>query len=361
MYKMLITGAGSAQTNGVVNCLLDDKEDCEIIGVGSDPYDLMFCRAQKKYLIPHSTKPEYKEAFLKILDIEKPDIVHFQHDVEMAIALKFENEIRARGIKLFVPDYNTIDTCVYKYKSWGKFKAAGIKVPENLVINNEQDLRDAYDMLTDGKQPIWFRPMIIGNAGKGAFVTADFEEAKEEFDSVNGWGNFMAAEYLPGENMTWLSIWDQGELIVAQGRKRGGWAYSSMSLSGVTGITKIGMTYSSDELDNIAIACCKAVATDGKPHGIFGVDLKCDRNGVPNPTEINISRFFATVEFFEKAGLNMPVIFKNLALYGEKPKLKKILNPLDDGLLWLRSLDDRPILTTKEEMEKTLINWKDLA
>ena len=109
MYKILITGAGSTQTNGVVNCLLDDKESCEIIGVGSDPYDLMFCRAHKRYLIPHSTKPDYKEAFLKVLDKEKPDIVHFQHDVEMAIALKFADEIKARGCILYVPDYETVE------------------------------------------------------------------------------------------------------------------------------------------------------------------------------------------------------------------------------------------------------------
>lgn len=360
MYKILITGAGSAQTNGVVNCLLDDEEECEIIGVGSDPYDLMFCRAHKKYLIPHSTKPEYKETFLKILDIEKPDIVHFQHDVEMAIALKFEDEIRARGCILFVPDYETIDTCVYKYKSWKKFKEAGIKVPENIIINDEKDLVKSFSELSDGEQPVWFRPMIIGNAGKGAFVTRDIEEAKENLSNVNGWGNYMAAEYLPGENMTWLSIWNKGELIVAQGRKRGGWAYSSMSMSGVTGITKIGTTFSSDDLDEIAIKCCKAAATNGEPHGIWGVDLKCDRNGVPNPTEINISRFFATVEFFEKAGLNMPVIFKDLALYGKKPNLEKICNPLVDNLLWLRSLDDRPILTTEAKMKKELIDWKEL-
>lgn len=360
MYKILITGAGSAQTNGVVNCLLDDPEECEIVGVGCDPYDLMFCRAHKRYLIPHSTKPEYKEAFLRVLDLEKPDIVHFQHDVEMAIALKFEDEIRARGCILFVPDYETIDTCVYKYKSWLKFKEAGIKVPENMIIRTKEDLDRAYAELTDGVQPVWFRPMIIGNAGKGSFVTADPAEAAENLDNAEGWGHYMAAEYLPGENMTWLSIWDHGDLIVAQGRKRGGWAYSSMSVSGVTGITKIGETYSSDELDEIAVNCCRAVATDHVPHGIYGVDLKCDRNGVPNPTEINISRFFATVEFFEKAGLNMPAIFKDLALYGKRPELEKKMNPLENGLLWLRSLDDRPILTSEKEMKEALIDWRTL-
>jgi carbamoyl-phosphate synthase large subunit len=37
-----------------------------------------------------------------------------------------------------------------------------------------------------------------------------------------------------------------------------------------------------------------------------GVDMAYDRNNVPNPNEINISRFFTTVLFFTEAGLNMP-------------------------------------------------------
>ena len=69
-------------------------------------------------------------------------------------------------------------------------------------------------------------------------------------------------------------------------------------------------------------------AVSAKPHGIFGVDMTYDKNGVPNPTEINISRFFTTVLFFTEAGLNMPEIFKDIVLYNEFPRLKKKINPL---------------------------------
>ena len=163
----------------------------------------------------------------------------------------------------------------------------------------------------------------------------------------------MAAEILPGENVTWMAIWNHGELICAQGRKRGAWAYSAMSPNGISGLTKIGITCSSEELDEIGINCCKAVSE--VPHGIYGVDLKCDKNGIPNPTEINISRFFATVEFFAEAGLNMPVILKDLCLYNKKPQLSRICNPLPDNLLWIRGMDERPRLTTEEEIEKELL------
>ncbi len=353
MYKIIIAGAGSSQSNGVINCLRMDKEEKEIIGIGSDKYDLMLCNADKKYLIPHSTKPEYKETLLKILEREKPDMIHFNHDVELAIALKFEDEIRATGTKMLVPDYETIDTCVYKYKSWKKFKEAGIAVPENLVISDEKDLKEALEKLGDENGDVWFRPMIIGNGARGAIKTNDFEEAKEWISNAGAWGNYMAAEILPGENVTWMAIWNHGELICAQGRKRGAWAYAAMSPNGISGLTKIGITYSSKELDEIGIACCKAVSKE--PHGIYGVDLKCDKNGVPNPTEINISRFFATVEFFAAAGLNMPVILKDLCLYNRKPQLPKICNPLPDNLLWIRGMDERPRLTTAEEIDKELL------
>jgi len=80
------------------------------------------------------------------------------------------------------------------------------------------------------------------------------------------------------------------------------------------------------------------------------VDMAYDVNGFPNPTEINISRFFKTILFFTEAGLNMPKIFKDIALYNEFPVLDKKINPLPDKLLWLRGMDTRPKLMTEQEM-----------
>ena len=64
MAKILVTGAGSVQSNGVVNSLLRSEIKEEIIGVGSDPTDLVLCKAHKKYLVPYSTSPDYKDALL---------------------------------------------------------------------------------------------------------------------------------------------------------------------------------------------------------------------------------------------------------------------------------------------------------
>lgn len=353
MTKIIITGAGSAQSNGVINCLLMDRtEPLEIVGLGSDMYDLMLCKAHKKILMPHSTQPNYKETLLKVLRAEKPNMIHFQHDKELSIALKFRNEIEETGVKMLIPDYNTIDTCVHKYKSWQKFKAAGIKVPENIVINNKEDLKRAFHELGNGDGTIWLRAMSIGGGGKGALPTNDFDTAIDWINNADGWGDFVAAELLMPQTVTWLSIWYNGELVVGQGRKRAGWAHSALSPSGVTGVTKVGETCSDTLVDEIAQKACLAVSQT--PHGIYGVDMAYDKEGIPNPTEINISRFFTTVEFFAQAGLNMPVIMKNLCLHKKFPQLPCKCNPLPNGLLWLRAMDTAPLLTTHEKIRKEL-------
>ena len=158
---------------------------------------------------------------------------------------------------------------------------------------------------------------------------------------------------LTPDTITWLSIWHEGELVVAQARERRGWTHGNRSISGVTGVTKVGVTSDNPQATEVAIAACMAVSD--RPHGIFGVDMAYDRQRVPNPTEINISRFFTTVRFFTEAGLNMPAIFKDLGLYGKKPVLEKKINPLPEGLLWLRGMDVEPRLTTAEAMKREIV------
>jgi len=51
----------------------------------------------------------------------------------------------------------------------------------------------------------------------------------------------------------------------------------------------------------------------------------------------------------------MPEIFKNIALYNKFPNLTKKINPLEDGLLWLRGMDTSPRLIKQEQIEKEIM------
>jgi hypothetical protein len=352
--KILIAGAGGAPSEGVINSLLRSAGGEEVIGMGSEGTDLVLSNAKRKYIIPYANAPQYADALISVLNKERPDLVHFQNDLEIFHASALRDRIHAAGTGTFMPPHEVIDTCVHKYKTYEKIQAAGgIPVAKNLMINNEADLRNAFDQLGDDKGIIWLRVSSIGGGGKGALPTNNFEFAKGWIDRYKGWGDFVAAEMLTPNTVTWLSIWYEGELIVAQTRIRKGWTHGNRTVSGVTGVTKVGQTYSHDLVDEVAIKTIYAVSD--KPHGIFGVDMAYDKQGNPCPTEINISRFFTTVLFFTEAGLNMPEIMKDIALYGKMPQLAKKINPLPDGLLWMRGMDTKPRLMTPAQVEENLI------
>jgi carbamoyl-phosphate synthase large subunit len=348
MKKILISGAGGAPSEGVIYSLLRSRRGEAVLGMGSEPTDLVLSQASKKIFIPYSNAPEYPQGLLDLLRLEKPDLVHFQNDLEIFHASLMRDDILATGAKLYMPEHEVIDICVHKHKSYLAFKKAGLTVPRNLMINNEGDLREAFITLADETGKIWLRASSIGGGGKGAIPTSDYALAKAWIDHYGGWGDFVAAEMLTPNTVTWLSIWHEGELVVAQSRERRGWTHGNRSISGVTGVTKVGVTCDNALVTQIALASVRAVSA--RPHGIFGVDMAYDKLGVPNPTEINISRFFTTVRFFTEAGLNMPEIFKDIALYGEFPQLKKKINPLPSGLFWLRGMDVVPRLMTGEDI-----------
>lgn len=350
MSKIIIGGAGGAPSENVIKSICQEPE--EVVGVGSEPYDLMLSAAKRKYQIPYAGEEGYKEKLFHVFEKERPDFIHFQNDIEIWEISKIRDDISNMGIKVYMPSHETIENCVNKSKSYEIWVKSGLRLPKSMLVHTEKDLKKAFDSLGNNDGSIWLRA-TVGGGGKGALPTNDYEFAKKWIDRFQGWGNFMAAELLTSDTVTWSSIWFEGELVVAQTRKRRLWNFGNRTLSGVTGITKVGETYSNIIVDRVAEDAILSI--DSRPHGIYGVDMTYDKSGFPNPTEINISRFFTTIYFFTEAGLNMPKIYKDIALYKKFPCLEKKKNPLPDGLLWLRGMDREPILATEIQI-KQLIN-----
>jgi len=234
-------------------------------------------------------------------------------------------------------------------------EAAGIKVPKTYIIHNKDELQRAFDEF-GGK--MWVRA-TSGAGGRGSLPISDMQTAINWLDFQKGWdGTFTAAELLRDDTVTWMSIWYEGELVVAQGRRRLYWELGKISPSGVTGATGGGETVSDPALDEIATKAVMAI--DKKPTGLFGVDLAYDKNGTPNPTEINIGRFFTTHQFFTELGVNMPYIFLKLA-YGEAlPPITKKLNPAPNNMVWIRGIDFEPVLASMEEIDKNVADLEKL-
>lgn len=343
MKRILITGAGGTPSTNFVRSLRKAPEEFYLIGVDSNKYYLHRAETDERYLVPLADNGDYIEFLKQIIRETKPDLIYMQPDQEIALISRHRNEL---PIRCFLPDNKTIEICQNKFESYKKWKEAGLKVPETMFIKDVDDLKTAFSAFGS---PIWIRAIESPGGGKDSFRAPDFEIARAWINYCKGWGNFVAAECLQEGSVTWQSIWKNGQLIVAQGRKRLYWEFANRAPSGVTGLTGTGVTVSDPIVDDTAEKAIWAV--DKKPNGIFSVDLTFDKDGIPNPTEINIGRFFTTHFFFTSAGLNMPYIFVKLALDEDIPPMLKKINPLDPGLVWIRGLDFYPILSDLEHIK----------
>lgn len=346
MSRIQIGGAGGAPSNNFIRSLRESGRQDYLIGTSSVPTDLFLADTDERYVIPPAISPNYADSLLKLLSHTKPEFLHVQNDYEVQAVSCLRDKIGALGVRLYLPAIETVENCIDKNNSYLLWKKAGIKVPRTIIVNTPADLEAAFAQFG---QQIWLRA-TTGAAGQGSLPADSFEFAKIWVDRFRGWGTFTAAECLTNKSITWLSIWYEGELVVAQTRRRHSWSFGNRTLSGVTGITGVGETWSDVIVDRVALDAIHAI--DEKPHGIFGVDMTYDSSGWPNPTEINIGRFFTTHYFFTKAGLNMPEIYCNIALDKRFPSLEKRINPLPDGLIWIRGMDVEPCLTTMDELKK---------
>ena len=343
MKRILVGGAGGTPSNNFIRSLRRSGEPFHFIGMTSRKYDLAKAPTEERYLVPPARDPAYREVLWQILTETRPDFFHAQHDFEIEVISEWRDEL---PVKTFLPDRQTVRLCVDKFLSYERWKAAGLRVPETIDIGSRADLDRAFARFGE----LWLR-FRKGGGGLGALRTSDRSLAERWIEHYEGWGQFSAAECLTPDSVTWMSLWKDGELICAQGRKRLYWEFASRSVAGVTGITGTGVTVSDPEVDRVALAAIQAI--DPAPTGIFGVDLTYDANGTPNPTEINIGRFFTTIDFFTAAGLNMPALYLKAAFDEPLPAIEPRVNPLPEGLAWVRGMDCEPVLVPLQDIE----NW----
>lgn len=342
MKRILVHGAGGAPSANFIRSLRLADEPFFIIGIDIDRFCLQRSEADKNYLMPAMTDPCYRELYVDLLQREDIDFIHCQVDLEIPF---LSTNRHALNLPVFMPGHEAVVASQDKMRSYEIWRDAGLPVPRTVLLKDESDLKEAFSCLGP---MLWVREMR-GSAGRNALPTDSLALAREWVNRHGGWGRFTAAECLTPESVTWMSVWKDGELIVAQTRKRAYWESANRSPAGVTGITGTGITYSDERVTEIALAAIHAI--EREPNGIHSIDMTYDTRGVPNPTENNVGRFFTTHFFFAKAGCNMPYIYTRLGLHEGVPPLPKKINPLPNGLAWVRGMDIEPRLTTLDAID----------
>ena len=357
MKTILVTASGGPSTLSFSRSLRDadpQRTRYRLIGTDCDAYNIHRSEVDVAYLCPKASDPAYIPFLVNLIKKEGIEFIHSQPEIEAYTIGKHREVIQQTGCTLFMPAQQTIELLRDKWESYRIWQQAGIKVPENVFLHSVDDLKVAFEKFG---QDIWIRE-TVGAAGKGSLSRPSFETALNHLNQSKAWGHAVAAEHLGRETVTWQSIWHDGRLVVAQGRRRHSWAFGNRTQSGVTGLTGVGETVGDPALDELAVRCVRAA--DPNPNGIFSVDFTEDLKGVPNPTEINIAKFFTTHHFITRAGCNMPEILVQLA-FGEYKGPYQVCNPCVSGMLWIRGIDINPVLVSKNDVEKKMAEYRVLV
>jgi hypothetical protein len=154
---------------------------------------------------------------------------------------------------------------------------------------------------------------------------------------AGGKGAQMASEYLPGDNYSCEVAFVNGELIGHFIKHRLSYSTIKKDLP----LEKRGSSMVSVCVDNPDILQRTLIAIErigGVPHGAYGVDFKCNEDGVPLITEINPGRFLtASYVYFYSTGYNLPLALYK-AYFGESYNLGEY----PEGMGIIRCVDSKP-------------------
>jgi len=337
MKKILLIGCGGSAGFNFVESLRMSGEEFLIVGTDINKEHLELSNCDIKYLVPKCSEPEYPEVINGIIKDEGIEFVHIQPDVEVAFWSKNREKINS---KLLLPSKETIEICHDKIKCNSVLKSSGVPVPESYHIKDKDSIREVFESLKNKNEKIWVRA-IRGAGSRASLPIKEVEHVELWIDYWNknkgtNYEDFMLAEFLPGKEYAFQSIWKNGEIITSQARERKEYVFGSLTPSGQSSSPSVAMTVHNEEVNETATKAILSV--DKNPQGVFCVDLKENKEGKPCVTEINVGRFFTTSDFFSKAGCNMPYYYVKMAYGEELPNLKKY-NPIEPGIYWLRIID----------------------
>ena len=189
MKRVAVTGAGGSPAIGFARSLRSAPEEFHLIGFDTNPYTLQRAETDERYLVPRVSDPDYLRVISDILHETKPDLLHIQISAEMIAVSGLRDQLPCRT---FLPRHETILACEDKFASYTRWSAAGLKVPQTMLLNDVSDLEVAFEKF--GPR-LWLR-FTSGSAGRGALPTSDLEEGKLWIEFHRGWGKFTAAECL---------------------------------------------------------------------------------------------------------------------------------------------------------------------
>lgn len=344
--RVLVTNAGEGPGINFCRSLRLADQPYYIIAAEPVPYRFWNVEADEKHPLVAGSDPRFIPHLRALAARTRADVVYTSDTNDELLKLsKHREEIISTGAKVLMPDNAKVAIFEDKWRTYEFLKKAGVRAPYSEIVNTPEQL----DALLDRFGKVWLRA-VYGSGGRGSIATDDRTLARSWIETQNGWGSFTCAEFLQGTSATWSGLWDDGQLVACQIRKRLFWEFSHLSPSGVTGITGAQEVSDDPEVHRTAMAAIACV--DDRPNGIVSVDMTFGADDLPYVTEIQASRYYSSILFLAEAGLNFPDMFVRLAMGQRECLPRELMNPLPTDLVWVKYVDCLPRLVRMSEIRE---------
>ena len=351
--KVLVTGVGGPTPRSFVRSITNygNLKNIEFIGTDINPFSIGLYQKNlfsHRYVIPKASDSKYWETIEMIVS---------KHDIGFAIILpelevlewskrKLDKELPC---KVLLPDYDLAKSLV------NKAKMSEILEETDLVPTSIEFSRDEKNLAEIAKSisyPYWVRS-TSGSSGLGSLKIYDIESLKNWIQINPTVKQFIASTYLPGRNLACKLLYFNGKLLRSAVAERVNYIMSKVAPSGITGNTSFGRLINEPNLVKMAEGAMELMfkKTNSSMHGFFTVDFKEDASGKPYITEINV-RHVAFTQCFAAGGANFAE--DTLRLLNEDPDFEREpkIYQFEEGLIFLRDVDERPILMNEKELLK---------
>ncbi len=351
--NILITGAGGPTPRSIARALrtyAGYKKPYRLIATDADPHAIglylpdLFDRS---YLVPEAAHPDYWPVLNAIIADEQIDCAIISPELEVLEWAQKSKEGPA-PCKAILPDYQLARRLVDKSFLAQALAPYGL-APKSFTINavDAGPLKDS-----DLPYPFWVRA-TTGSSGMGSLMVHSADELKNWVRMNPGIEKFLASEYLPGRNLACKLLYHRGELIRSAVGQRVEYIMAKVAPSGITGNTSFGRLINDPGVFQVARRAMDILMekTQSEKHGFFTVDLKEDPQGVPKVTEVNI-RAVAFVGCFAAAGANFAEDMIRLLDGDSAFDYNFRLYEFEPGTIFLRDVDEQPVLLREDQMMK---------
>lgn len=278
-----------------------------VVGVDSVPAHLPWAERVCDVVLSHASIPNEPLAYDEVV-LPQPESL-----VRLCTELRAESGGYPR---YHGPSLGTINAVADKARTAEIWASTGLRRYPPVVIGPE--IPDYLHIAQDALGPTFWLRNRNGAGARGAILVSDLREAYHwirlrEVRFGESPVNFIAEEYLPGRDFCWTAVYHEGDRIASFSRERLEWLFPGLApFSGRTGTPIRSRVVHDSRVFHTGRMAVEAV--DKKPHGVYCVDMREDKQGIPRPTEINAGRWATTSPLYRHMGPNLVALQIRLAL-----------------------------------------------